>query len=253
MHKFSIKNKVLFVTGAGRKNGIGQALVHEAIKRGAKKIYATARKPSHLQQLKEVFDKRVVPVNLDVTRLDHIQKAASKASDTQVLINNAGVIAVSRCVKGYNERAAREEMEINYFAPLHLMRAFSPHLVANVSGAIVNVVSIGSLVPSPAHVTYSASKAALYSLTQAARREMRTHSLPVFGVYPGPTDTDTTNNITIRKASPCNIAKRIFDGMEAGIMDITTDIISDHFRGYLEHDPNALAALKMELRGLSIR
>ena len=83
---------VVFVTGASRENEIGRALVEEAIRRGAKKVYATARKVSEIDSLVAQFQEKVVPIKLDVTDLEQIQRVAQIANDTQVLINNAGTV-----------------------------------------------------------------------------------------------------------------------------------------------------------------
>jgi len=244
MHKVPIKDLVVFVTGAGRKRGIGRALVEEAIKRGAKKVYVTARHVSQLDDLVAQFQGKVVSVELDVTNLEQIQRVAQEANDTQVLINNAGVAELSGCIHNYDEKTARQELEVNYFSPLHLIKAFSKNLIKNNNGAIVNVISIAGLTPSPLHVTYSASKAALHSLTQAVRREMMQYAIPVFGIYPGPIDTDMAEGIDVKKESPANVAIRVFDGMEQGVIDITTDALSDNFVSYLQKDPKAIEAVK---------
>lgn len=241
-----VKDLVILVTGASRKHGIGQALLEEAIKRGAKKVYATARNISDLDDLVARFPEKVIPIALDVTKLDQIQKVALNTSDTQIIINNAGACGPTGCLFNYNEQTAREEIEVNYFAPLHLINAFSKNIIRNGKGAIVNIISIGGLYPSPAHITYSAAKAALYSLTQALRIEMRMNSLtiPVFGVYPGPIDTDMSKNLDVKKESPENVAIRVFDGMEQGVLDITTDELSDYFRSFLEKDTRAILEVK---------
>ncbi len=246
MSKVFVKDLVVSVTGASRKRGIGRALAVEAIERGAKKVYVTARKASDLDDLVAKFDQKVVPVELDVTDLKQIQKIAHEASDTQVLINNAGTAGFSGCIYNYNEKTARQEMEVNYFGPLHLMHAFSENLIKNKGGAIVNVISIGGLSPYPLTATYCASKAAVYSLTQSARIEMAQHGIPVFGIYPGPIDTDMADDIKVRKESPANVAIRVFDGMEQGIKDITPDPLADAFAGYLKEDPTAMEAVRKE-------
>lgn len=246
MSKTSAKDLVIFITGANRKRGIGKALVTEAFKRGAKKIYASARDVSQLDDLVAEFPDRLVPVGLDVTNKDQIKNVAAMANDTQILINNAGTVGNSGCIFNYDEKIARQELEVNYIGPLHLMNAFAPNLIKNGNGAIVNVISIGGLYPSPMHVTYSASKAALYSLTQAVRIEMIRHSIPIFGVYPGPIDTDLTDGLEVTKESPANVALRVFDAMEQGILDITTDALSDHFESFLKKDYKAIEALKKE-------
>src|SRR6266851_7348646 len=81
--RMRIADKTVLVTGANR--GIGQALVEEALKRGAKRVYAGTRHPfSHL-------DERVTPLTLDVTNVSQIQRAVDAVGALDVLINNAGV------------------------------------------------------------------------------------------------------------------------------------------------------------------
>ena len=126
------------------------------------------------------------------------------------------------------------------------MRAFSENLIKNRNGAIVNVISIGALLPYPLAATYGASKAAIHSLTQSARIEMTGHGIPVFGAFPGPTDTDMAEDVPVKKESPANVAIRIFDGMENDVEDITTDPLSDAFGNYLKRDPQALEAIRKE-------
>lgn len=247
MFNIFVKDLVILVTGANRKHGIGRALIDEAIKRGAKKIYASARDISQLDDLVEKFPAQVVPIALELTKFDQIQRTAKVlASDTQILINNAGACGYSGCLFNYDEQLARKEMEVNYFASLHLINAFSKNIIENGGGAIVNIISIGGLYPSPAHITYSASKAALYSLTQALRIEMKMNSFttPVFGVYPGPIDTDMSKNLDVRKESAENLAIRVFDGMEQGVLDITTDELSDYFKSFLKKDLKAIEEVK---------
>ncbi len=213
MFDVSVKDLVILVTGANREKGIGHALIEEGIQRVAKKIYATARNITKLKDLVTKFKETVIPVELDVTNFNQIKKIAQIASDTQVLINNSGIAGFSGCTYNYDEQKARQEIEVNYFGPLHLMNVFKKNLLNNGNGAIVNIISIGGLYPSPTHITYSASKAALYSLTQATRIEMMmySHLIPIFGVYPGPVDTDMAKDIKVNKESPANIAVRIFE------------------------------------------
>src|SRR5215469_5426024 len=79
----SIEEKSVLVTGANR--GLGRALVDEALRRGAKRVYAASRQPM------SVTDERVVPLILDVTDESQIQRAVGQVDSLDVLINNAGV------------------------------------------------------------------------------------------------------------------------------------------------------------------
>src|SRR6266496_5266857 len=80
----NIQNKTILITGANR--GIGRALVDEALRRGAKTVYAGTRS-GQLQNA----DNRVTPLKLDVTNSAQIQAAAQKVESLDVLINKAGV------------------------------------------------------------------------------------------------------------------------------------------------------------------
>jgi NAD(P)-dependent dehydrogenase (short-subunit alcohol dehydrogenase family) len=237
MSNTSIKGSVLFVTGANR--GIGRAIVQEALKRGATKIYAGARDISTLKDLSEQSLGKIIPVEIDVTNRDQIEKAAQKAQDTQILINNAGVVSWSGFIYDYSEESARQELEVNYFGPLNVTRAFAETLI-NKHGAVANVLSGAGLSIFPVAATYSASKAAGHLLTQGLRAELTPQSVSVFGIYPGPIDTDMTAGLDMEMETPENVAIRIFDGMEAGQEDITTDKFADEFVRNLKNDAKAL-------------
>ena len=105
-------------------------------------------------------------------------------------------------------------METNYFGPMNVSRAFAPAIVRNGSGAVGVVVSIGGLSSFPMAATYSASKAAAHSLTQGMRGELGHQGVSVFGIYPGPIDTDMAAGLEFEKETPRNVAIRIFDDME---------------------------------------
>jgi NAD(P)-dependent dehydrogenase (short-subunit alcohol dehydrogenase family) len=105
---------------------------------------------------------------------------------------------------------------VNFWGPLNLIRAFHNTLIKNPNAAIANVISIGGMSAFPLCATYCTSKAALHSLTQSVRAELAFHGVLVFGVYPGPIDTDTdmADSLNLPKETPANAARRIFDGIE---------------------------------------
>ena len=79
----NVRNKTVLITGANR--GIGRALVDEALRRGAMRVYAGTR--GALQ----MADERVTPLTLDVTDAAQIKQAVDQVGTLDVLINNAGV------------------------------------------------------------------------------------------------------------------------------------------------------------------
>jgi NAD(P)-dependent dehydrogenase (short-subunit alcohol dehydrogenase family) len=229
-----IQGAVALVTGANR--GIGRALTEALLNRGARKVYATARNPEALRSL---GDERLIPLRLDVTDADQIRAIAEAVSDVEILFNNAGVALARGIADSTVLDQARREMEVNYFGPLQLLRRLAPLLARNGGGAVVIIGSTAGLTNVPFIATYSASKAALHSLTQAARVFLAAHGTAVFGVYPGPVDTDMSRELAMPKASPRNVAFAILEGVEAGHEDIFPDPFAMQFGQEFASSPKA--------------
>jgi NAD(P)-dependent dehydrogenase (short-subunit alcohol dehydrogenase family) len=203
-----IANKTVLITGANR--GIGQALVNEALKPGAKRVYAAVR--SDLQHP----DERVTTLKLDVTNVSQIKQAAGKVAALDVLINNAGIALYDDLSKA---DALEQQLAVNLFGPFNMTRAFLP-LLKHSKGAIVNNVSLAALAPLPMIPGYSISKAAAFNLTQSLRALLAGQGVSVHAVVIGPTDTDMTD---IPKSTVETTAQGIFDGLEHGEEDIFPD------------------------------
>jgi NAD(P)-dependent dehydrogenase (short-subunit alcohol dehydrogenase family) len=230
----SIEGKVALVTGANR--GIGRALVDALLSRGAAKVYAAAR---DVETLRGIDDARVVALQLDVTDQDQVRVAASRASDIELLFSNAGVqLAVGIAADAVIDQA-RREMDVNYFGPLRMLQSIAPTLARNGGGAVIHVGSLAGLTAVPALPTYSASKAALHGLTQAARALLAVQGTSVFEVYPGPVDTDMTRGVTLPKASAHEVALAILDAVEAGCEDIFPDPFAAGFAQQFEASPKS--------------
>src|SRR5258708_704234 len=229
-----IEGAVALVTGANR--GIGRALTEALLTRGVRKVYATARNPEALRVLR---DERLVALRLDVTDADQIRATAEAASDVELVFNNAGVALAGGIADATVLDLARREMEVNYFGPLQLLQRLAPSLARNGGGAIVNIGSAAGLTNVPFLPTYSASKAALHSLTQAARILLGAQGTSVFGVYAGPVDTDMVRDLALPKTSPSEVAFAILDGIEAGQEDIFPDPFALDFGRQFESSPKA--------------
>ncbi len=205
------KGKAVLITGANR--GIGRALVEEALRRGAKRVYAATRQPfAHA-------DERVTAVTLDVTNTEQIQKAVADLGDLDLLINNAGVTMFD----DLSDRSAIERLlAVNLFGTYGVSQAFLP-LLARSRGAMVNVLSLAGVAAVPFSPAYSISKAAAFSLTQSLRAFWAGKGVSVHAVLAGPVDTDMSRDLPIPKASPESVARAIFDGVENGEEDIFPD------------------------------
>lgn len=211
----NIADKTILITGANR--GIGRALVDEALRRGAKRVYAGTREPANHP------DSRVTPLTLDITNAAQIQQAAASVEDLDVLINNAGIAL-------YDDLSDRSVLErhlaVNLFGPYDVTRAFLPQLTRS-GGSLVNNVSMMALAPLPLTPAYAISKAATFNLTQSLRGLLASRGVTVHAVLTGPTDTDMTRGFDIPKATPESVARAIFDGLERGDEDIFPDSTSE--------------------------
>jgi NAD(P)-dependent dehydrogenase (short-subunit alcohol dehydrogenase family) len=210
----TIADKAVLVTGANR--GIGQALVAEALTRGAKRVYAGTRQPlAHP-------DGRVTPLTLDVTSAAQIQAAADQVETLDVLINNAGIALYD----DLSDRAVLERhLAVNLFGTYGVTQAFLP-LLSRSHGAVVNNLSVNAFAPLPLIPAYSISKAAAFNLTQSLRTLLAGRGVSVHAVLTGFVDTDMTRGIDMPKASPESVARAIFDGVEEGEEDIFPDPMS---------------------------
>jgi NAD(P)-dependent dehydrogenase (short-subunit alcohol dehydrogenase family) len=233
-----IAGSTALVTGANR--GIGRAITEALLAAGAAKVYAAARNTTGLGKLKQQYGARVELLTLDVTNGDQVAAAAARATDVDLLINNAGVVSAplnaSIADAGHFE-AGRQEMEVNYFGVLRLVQAFAPVLAKNGGGAIANISSVVGLSNFPVLASYSASKAAVRSLTQAARVHLADQGTQVFGIYPGPVDTDMGAEIPLEKVSAASVADAILEGIDAGTLEIYPDPFATQFGQQFEASP----------------
>jgi NAD(P)-dependent dehydrogenase (short-subunit alcohol dehydrogenase family) len=203
--------------GDRANRGIGQALVEEALRRGAKRVYAGTRQPlAHL-------DGRVAPLILDVTNAAQIQEALERVESLDILINNAGLALYD----DLSDRAALEQsLAVNLYGPYGVTQAFLP-LLTRSRGTIINVLSLAAIAAVPFSPAYSISKAAAFSLSQSLRALLAARGVSVHAVMAGPVDTDMSRGIDIPKASPELVARAIFDGVKNGEEEIYPDPMSE--------------------------
>ena len=164
----------------------------------------------------------MVPLTLDVTNAEQIQRAASEIDTLDVLINNAGISIPDDLSK---PELIEQHLAVNLFGSLNMTRAFLPRL-KRPKGAIVNNISTVALAPLAIIPGYSISKAAALSMTQSLKVLLASQGVTVHAILTGPVDTDMTRGINYPKASPESAAVAIFDGIEKGEEEIFPDPLS---------------------------
>ena len=205
---------VVLVTGAN--GGLGTQFVHQALARGAHKVYATARTPHPWD------DSRVVPLTLDVTDPESIAAVASAATDVTLVVNNAGTANGATVLK--DSPGLRALFEVNFFGPLAVADAFAPALAANGGGALLNVLSVLSWLG--VGDGYSATKAALWSATNTQRLALAEQGILVTALHLGYADTPMTAGLDVPKNDPADVVQQAYAGVEAGAFEVLADELS---------------------------
>lgn len=212
----NLKGATALVTGSNR--GLGKALVAALHSAGCRTVYAAARDPASVAAVPGI-----VPVRLDITKPDQVAAATEQCRDVDLLINNAAIARLTPALGAPSMEDARAQMETNYFGTLAMCRASAPVLKANGGGTLVNVLSVASWFNVPMQGAYCASKSAAWSMTKAARFELRSQGTRVAAVYSGYIDTDMAAGLSFAKSSPETIAAAILDGIATDQEEILTD------------------------------
>src|SRR5262245_4284573 len=114
-------------------------------------------------------------------------------------------------------------MDVNYFGLLRLAQEFGPVMRARAADcqssavAWVNLLSVFALSNFPPHGTFSASKAAAFSLAQCLRAEMLPAGVRVINLFPGPIDDEWNQTLPPPKLAPAAVARAVIDALRDGV------------------------------------
>ena len=196
----AIEQAVALVTGANR--GVGKAITEGLLDAGAVKVYAAVRNLSSADELIGRYGNRVVPIEFDLTRPETFTAAAKVATDVNLVVSNAGVLNISDPLAEGAVESLQFQMEGNVFSLIRLAQAFGPVLKANGGGALAQMNSLASLKNFTPFTTYSASKAASYSVTQGLREAWADQGTQVISIIAGPLKTDMSDSAGMSEGAP---------------------------------------------------
>jgi NAD(P)-dependent dehydrogenase (short-subunit alcohol dehydrogenase family) len=173
----AVKIAGLTVLVTGGDCGRGGGLIEEALRRGAKRVYAGANLPL-------AHDDRVTPLMLDIRNAAQIRAAVAKVDALDILINNASIPLQG----DLNDRATLERLlSVNLFSTYEVTQAFLT-VLARSRGAVVNALSLASTAPVPCDSLYWISKAATSALSESLRFLLAGQGVSVHAVLPGRLD-----------------------------------------------------------------
>lgn len=211
------KNKVVWITGAS--SGIGEALVYEFARQGAKLIISSNQQ-SELEKVKsacELIGSECYIQFLDVTEIEKMQSITdnliSVFGKIDVLVNNAGISQRSLVVETPLS-VDRKIMEIDYFGTVALTKTVLPYMIKNGGGYIAATSSISGKFGFPLRSAYSAAKNALHGFFETLRAEVYNDNIKVLLAFPGRIKTD----ISLHALTKDGVAHgKMDDGQNTGI------------------------------------
>ena len=241
------RNRKILVTDG--KTAVGQALVQGFAKSGAEIIWVGYAEPwkkfAGFDELEKIPQVTLVP--LDVTDSKNVKELAAEiAGKVDIAVNNAEHHRSFGISNRHGVETARAEMDVNYLGLLRLAQEFGPAMRSRgADGAAsavawVNLLSIYALANFPPHGTFSASKAAAYSLAQCLRAEMRPAGVRVVNVFPGPIDDEWNQLLPPPKIAPAALAKSIVAALRDGIEDVYPGDVAQEWLERWRDNPKAL-------------
>ncbi|WP_166973458.1 SDR family oxidoreductase [Brevibacterium atlanticum] len=223
----NIDKSIAVVTGANR--GLGRQFAAQLLERGASKVYAAARRP-------EAVDlPGVEAIRLDVTDQDQVDVVARRVGEADIIVNNAGFSSFARLVDG-DIGDIRQEIEVNYFGALRMVRAFAPIMRKRGHGGFLNVSSVMAWLGYEHSNSYGASKAANWAMSNGLREELAGTGIQISSLFLGSTDTDMMAGIDVPKNRPEELVATALDQFESGVNEIIADDAAATLKAGLSDD-----------------
>lgn len=224
-----IEGKRILITGGS--SGIGLALAHALLAKGAK-VVVTGRRPETLANAVAELQGTASPVwgvAADVAtpdgRVATIRQAIDALGGLDVLVNNAGGVRAGR-LENTPEAELQAMIDVDLVAPILLTRAALPVLRASGDAMVVNIASGIALIGAPFYATYAATKGGLARFGEALRRELKGEGIHVLTAYPGGTDTPMMKSnragpeLGFSREPASAVAAAIVDGIEAEAFEV---------------------------------
>ncbi|HCW7569315.1 TPA: SDR family oxidoreductase [Staphylococcus aureus] len=208
-----LTDKVALVTGAG--SGIGEAIATLLHEEGAKVVLAGRNKEKLQNVANQLSQDSVKVVPTDVTNKEEVDELIKIAQQTfgglDIVINSAGQMLSSK-ITDYQVDERDSMIDVNIKGTLYTAQAALPTMLEQSSGHLINIASISGFEVTKSSTIYSATKAAVHTITQGLEKELAKTGVKVTSISPGMVDTAITaayNPSDRKKLDPQDIAEAV--------------------------------------------
>ncbi|NGA10043.1 SDR family oxidoreductase [Staphylococcus aureus] len=208
-----LTDKVAVVTGAG--SGIGEAIATLLHEEGAKVVLAGRNKEKLQNVANQLSQDNVKVVPTDVTNKEEVDELIKIAQQTfgslDIVINSAGQMLSSK-ITDYQVDEWDSMIDVNIKGTLYTAQAALPTMLEQSSGHLINIASISGFEVTKISTIYSATKAAVHTITQGLEKELAKTGVKVTSISPGMLDTAITaayNPSDRKKLDPQDIAEAV--------------------------------------------
>ncbi|HDD6713980.1 TPA: SDR family oxidoreductase [Staphylococcus aureus] len=208
-----LTDKIAVVTGAG--SGIGEAIATLLHEEGAKVVLAGRNKDKLQNVANQLAQNSVKVVPTDVTKKEEVDELIKIAQQTfgglDIVINSAGQMLSSK-ITDYQVDEWDSMIDVNIKGTLYTAQAALPTMLEQSSGHLINIASISGFEVTKSSTIYSATKAAVHTITQGLEKELAKTGVKVTSISPGMVDTAITaayNPSDRKKLDPQDIAEAV--------------------------------------------
>ncbi|HHD7433360.1 TPA: SDR family oxidoreductase [Staphylococcus aureus] len=208
-----LTDKIAVVTGAG--SGIGEAIATLLHEEGAKVVLAGRNKDKLQNVANQLAQDSVKVVPTDVTKKEEVDELIKMAQQTfgglDIVINSAGQMLSSK-ITDYQVDEWDSMIDVNIKGTLYTAKAALPTMLEQSSGHLINIASISGFEVTKSSTIYSATKAAVHTITQGLEKELAKTGVKVTSISPGMVDTAITatyNPTDRKKLEPQDIAEAV--------------------------------------------
>lgn len=208
--RIGLNGAVVAVTGGAR--GIGRATAALFTARGATVTIGDLDAAAARSTADEIGCNAVV---LDVSSRDSVEDFLTASGPVDILVNNAGIMPLGTFLDE-SDKVSATQINVNFWGPIHGMRAVLPGMIERGRGHIVNVASLAGKMPTPGGAVYCGTKHAVVGLSTSVRAEVAEHGVSVSAVLPSLVHTDLGSGASLPGAmalEPDDVARAIADSV----------------------------------------